>query len=108
MSLFLATGKTNLAELVTESHLAAEKAMKEGEIALKAKAWSQAADKFQAAVNMLVGNKTKVPMDTRDDGGFYRRIYIDMYPFKRLAMQSCCRGMGTALARMKKYEEVRV
>ena len=79
-----------------------------GDSALKVDNWTLALEKFREAVASLVGIDTKVPMDANDGGGFYRDLYVNLSVRKKIEMQSCCRGMGAALAGMGRYSEVRL
>lgn len=81
--------------------------IKEGDNALKRKNFWQAEEKFQDALKLLVDKDMKVPLDPLDGGGVRSERYIKMDLTKRIVLQSCCRGMASALAGLGKDEEVR-
>ena len=81
--------------------------IKEGDNALKRKNFWKAEEKFQDALKLLVDKDMKVPLDSLDGGGVRSERYIEMDLSKRIVLQSCCRGMASALAGLGKDEEVR-
>ena len=65
-----------------------------------------AIDEFQEAIVLIVGHKIKIPMDSTDDGGAYRSLYVHLGDERRVYLEGCCAGIFSALTKMEKYAEV--
>ena len=76
-----------------------------GELSLKAQDYVLALERFQKAVKILC-DPTIVPISTNDIGGIACEFYQNMNEWERVELQGCCRGMGAALAKLGREEEV--
>ncbi len=84
--------------------------IKGGDNALQRRNYWGAEEKFQKALGLLANkddNKAKIPLDPLDGGGVRSESYIKMDFHRRIVLQSCCRGMASALAGLGRDEEVR-